>query len=398
MKRDKYSRSDFMRMRYARRSYWGRPPWWPEEEPWPPIHRMMRRKHPSLLPKLIIGLIGAFILTSLACSMTINLMSGLVEEIGWPDFKPVGVLVGGIGALAVIFFFAGRALLRLVSPIDQMVAASDRIAEGDYSVRISERGSPEMRSLAHAFNAMATQLQEHESQRRDLLANVTHELRTPLTVIQGRIEGMLDGVYPRQDVHFESILEETRQMSCLIEDLRTLALAESGALDLRKEPTDLSVLIGETMAALRPQAEEKGIICKTEIVDDLPLVNIDPLRMRTVLVNLIINAIRHSSTGDTIRATCRLSEKDQLEIGIHDTGEGIAAEDLAHIFERFYKSIESTGSGLGLAIAKELVEAHRGKIDIESQPGEGTSVRVLLPLNADRPFSLDDSTSIQDMR
>ncbi len=372
-----------MRMRYTRRSDWGRPPWWPEGEPWPPIHRMMRRKHTSLLPRLILGLIGAFIFTSFACSMGFNLVTGFVEGIGWPDFKSVGMLVGVIGAVTVIFFFVGRALLRLVSPIDQMVAASDRIAEGDYSVRISERGSPEMRSLAHAFNAMATQLQEHETQRRDLLANVTHELRTPLTVIQGRIEGMLDGVYPRQDVDFESILEETQQMSRLIEDLRTLALAESGALDLRKEPTDVSVLIGETIAALRPQAEEKGITCTADIGDDLPLANLDPLRIRTVLVNLIINATRHSSDGDSIRATCRLSGQDHLEIGIHDTGEGISAQDLPHIFERFYKSNESTGSGLGLAIAKELVEAHRGKIHIESQPGEGTSVRVVLPLNAE---------------
>ncbi len=329
------------------------------------------------------GLIGAFIFTSFACSMGINLVAGLVQGIAWPDFKSVGVLVGVIGVVAVIFFFLGRALLRLVSPIDQMVAASDQIAGGDYSVRISERGSPEMRSLAHAFNAMATQLQAHETQRRDLMANVTHELRTPLTVIQGRIEGMLDGVYPRQDAHFESILDETRQMGRLIEDLRTLALAESGALDLRKEPTDLSVLIGETMAALRPQAEEKGITCLAEIADDLPLANIDPLRIRTVLVNLIVNASRHSSDGDTIRATCRLLDEDHLEIGIHDTGEGISAQDLPHIFERFYKSNDSTGSGLGLAIAKELVEAHRGKIEIESKPGEGTSVRVVLPLNAD---------------
>jgi signal transduction histidine kinase len=344
---------------------------------------MKRKKHKSLLPRLMIGLFIAFLISSLTLSFIIRLVTELVGSVTWPDANMSGVLVGIVGVVAVIFFFAGRALLRLVSPIDQMVTASDRIARGEYSVRIAERGGPEMRSLARAFNAMAAQLEQHESQRRNLMANVTHELRTPLTVIQGRIEGMLDGVYPRQDVHFESILEETRQMSRLIEDLRTLALAESGALDLRKEPTDVSVLIGETIAALRPHAEEGGIDCLSACDDEIPLANIDPLRIRTVLVNLITNAMRHSSSGDTIRITCRMVDQDHLEIAVHDTGEGIAAQDLPHIFERFYKSKDSTGSGLGLAIAKELVEAHQGKIVVESKLTEGTSVRVRLPIDVD---------------
>jgi signal transduction histidine kinase len=172
-------------------------------------------------------------------------------------------------------------------------------------------------------------------------------------------------------------------MDRLIEDLRTLALAESGALELHKEPTDLSVLIGETMAALRPHAEAKGIVCQLEIDDNIPLANIDPLRIRTVLVNLIMNATRHSTNADTIRATCRMIDERHVEIAIRDTGEGIAAQDLPHIFDRFYKSKDSTGSGLGLAIAKELVETHRGKIEVESQIGEGTCVRVTLPVGAE---------------
>lgn len=372
-----------MRMRYNRQFMWGKPPWWPTEEPWPPMSRRMKRKHKALLPRLMFGLIVAFVFTSIACSIGINLLSSLTQGIGQLDIKWVAVLIGVIGMVAVIMFVVGRSMLRLVSPIDQMVTASDRVAQGDYSVRISEKGHAQMRSLARAFNAMAAQLEEHETQRRNLMANVTHELRTPLTVIQGRIEGMLDGVYPRQDSHFESILEETRQMGRLIEDLRILALAESGALDLHKEPTDLPVLIGETMAALRPHAEAKGIDCQMELDDDIPLANIDSLRIRTVLVNLITNATRHTANGDKIRTTCRMLDQYHLEIAIHDTGEGIDAQDLPHIFERFYKSKDSTGSGLGLAIAKELVEAHRGKIEVESNLGEGTSVRVVLPVDAE---------------
>jgi len=344
---------------------------------------MKRKKHISLLPRLMMGLFFAFLISSLGLSFIAHLITKLLDGVARSDAALPGVLIGVVGVVGIIFFFAGRALLRLVSPIDQMVTASDRIARGEYSVRIAERGSSEMRSLTRAFNAMAEQLEEHEKQRRNLMANVTHELRTPLTVIQGRIEGMLDGVYLRQDTHFESILEETRQMSRLIEDLRTLALAESGALDLRKEPTDVSVLLGETIAALRPQAEEKGIDCLVECEDEIPLVNIDPLRIRTVLVNLIMNAMRHTSSDDTIRATCKMLDQDQLEIAFHDTGEGIAAQDLPHIFERFYKSKDSTGSGLGLAIAKELVEAHQGKIEVESKLGQGTIVRMRLPIDAD---------------
>ena len=370
-----------MRMRSNRPFMWGRPPWWPTEEPWPPIHRGMKRRHKALLPRLMFGLIGAFILASIACSIGIKIVSSLTQGIGWQDINWVAVLIGVIGVATVIMFFIGRSMMRIVSPIDQMVTASDRIAQGDYSVRITERGTAEMRSLARAFNAMATQLEAHETQRRNLMANVTHELRTPLTIIQGRIEGMLDGVYPRHDTHFESILEETRQMSRLIEDLRTLALAESGALDLRKEPTDLSVLVGETMAAIRPHADEKGIACRAEIDDDIPLVNIDPLRIRTVLVNLFMNATRYTSNGDTIQATCRLIDEHNVEIAVHDSGDGISAQDLPHIFDRFYKTKDSTGSGLGLAIAKELVEAHRGKIQVESQIGEGTCMRVILPVD-----------------
>jgi signal transduction histidine kinase len=384
MKRDRYSKSHFKRIPYTRRTFIGRPPWWPEDEPWPPIHRLIKRKkHLSLLPRLMVGLFFAFLVCSLGLSFIAHLITKLLDGVAWPDATLPGVLIGVVGVVAIIFFFAGRALLRLVSPIDQMVSASDRIARGEYFVRIAERGSPEMRSLARAFNAMAKQLEEHEKQRRNLMANVTHELRTPLTVIQGRIEGMLDGVYPRQDAHFESILDETRQMGRLIEDLRTLALAESGALDLRKEPTDVSVLIGETIAALRPHAEEKGVDCYVECEDEISLANIDPLRIRTVLVNLIMNAVRHSSSDDKIRATCKMLEQDHLEIAVHDTGEGIAAQDLPHIFKRFYKSKDSTGSGLGLAIVKELVEAHQGKIEVESKIGEGTSVRVRLPIDAD---------------
>jgi len=382
MKRDKYYKSDFMGRMYSRRFNFGRPSWWPEAEPWPPIRRAMGRKHKALLPRMMLGLFIAFIFTSLACSFGVHVILRLFDGITQLDFGVESAIFVVIGLAAVLFFFAGRALLRLVSPIDQMLSASERIAGGDYSVRISERGGPEMRSLARAFNEMATRLQQHDTQRRDLLANVTHELRTPLTVIQGRIEGILDGVYPRQDANFESILEETRQMGRLIEDLRTLSLAESGALDLRKEPTDLSVLIGETMAALRPQAESKGVACRVEIVDEIPFVNVDPLRLRTVLGNLIVNALRHTSQGGEILAKCGVVGQDRVEISIHDTGEGIAPQDLPHIFDRFYKSAASTGSGLGLAIARELVEAHDGRIRIESELGEGTIVRLTLPINA----------------
>ncbi len=208
---------------------------------------------------------------------------------------------------------------------------------------------------------------------------MTHELRTPLTVIQGNLEGLLDGLYPRDDAHLAALLDETRVLSRLVEDLRTLSLAEAGALKLQMEPTDLPTLLGEAAASFRAQAAAAGVALAVECAPDLPLLDIDPVRIREVVSNLVANALRYTPPGGRVRVACA-AEGAGVAVTVSDTGRGIAPADLPHVFDRFYKSADSRGSGLGLAIAKNLVAAHGGEIAAHSAgvDGEGTTVRFTL--------------------
>jgi len=300
----------------------------------------------------------------------------LPDTFRWAIILGAGVVLLGFWMLA----WAGRSLRRMSRPLDDLIAAADRIAQGDYAVRVKEQGPPEVRSLGAVFNSMADRLQSNDEQRRNLLADVTHELRTPLTVIQGNVEGILDGIYPADEAHLKSILEETHLLSRLVNDLRTLALAESGALQLDKEPTDPAVLIGETIAEFRLQAEAAGVTLDLEVPESAPLLNLDPERIRQVLVNLITNGLRYTPPGGRICVHFEMNGTEQALITVEDTGTGIQPEDLPHIFDRFYKANDSNGMGLGLAIAKNLVQAHGGSIQAESQPGEGTKLSIHLPV------------------
>lgn len=221
-----------------------------------------------------------------------------------------------------------------------------------------------IRRVAHVFG-------EQDRLRRQLMADVAHELRTPLAILQGRIEGLVDGVYPRDETRLAELLDETRHLSRLVEDLGTLASAEAGALDLRKEMVDAAELIRDAAASISPSIE-------VHIAGELPLIEVDPVRIREVLLNLLSNAVRHTPEG--VVAIHAAAEPRRLVIRIVDTGSGIPAEELPRVFTRFQKGRNSPGSGLGLAIAQKLVQAHGGEIRIESAVGKGTTVTVKLPL------------------
>jgi len=393
------SPEDRPRFRFRRLSWWPedepfpperrfrvhRPTWWPENEPFPPKRRMRRG---PFFRRLGCGF-ALFNLFGLGLLVLVALL--LARLLGWVHF-PVDllawVLPAGIVVVVLIIVAAFSALAmtvrRVFTPLDDLVAAADRVAEGDYSTRLAEKGPRAVRSLARTFNHMASRLQQTDQQRRDLLADVTHELRTPLTVAQGTLEGMLDGVYPADEARLKSVLEETQILARLVDDLRTLALSESGALQLRREPTDLAVLINESAAAFRAQADGKGVSLKVDLDGDLPLLDLDPERMRQVLSNLITNALRYTPAGGTIDVLGRVvdGKEHQVEIVVRDSGAGIPAEDLPHVFERYYKSRDSGGMGLGLAIARRLVELHGGTLAAESAPGQGTTMRVRLPVES----------------
>ncbi len=245
-------------------------------------------------------------------------------------------------------------------------------------MRVRETGPPFVRSLARAFNTMTARLKTQDDLRRQLMADVAHELRTPLAVIQGRLEGILDGVYARDEAQIKELLGDTRVLGRLVEDLRTIANAEAGALRLQYELTDVAVLAGETVQSFRAQADTQKTSLSVTAAAGLPLIDIDPVRIREVLTNLVSNALRHTPAGSI---TIAISEdRESLVIDVRDTGSGIPSEDLPKIFDRFSKSQSSRGSGLGLAIARQLVTAHSGTITAASEPGRGTIITVTLPL------------------
>jgi signal transduction histidine kinase len=265
--------------------------------------------------------------------------------------------------------------------LDELIEASNKVADGDFSARVEVKGPPELRTLLHGFNSMAERLEVNDRQRRNMFADVSHELRTPLTVIQGNVEGILDGMYPADETRLKSILEETQILSRLVEDLRTLSLAESGALQLKKESTDLAELIRDTVAGFETQAKEKNVSLEI-ILDSMEEVTVDPQRVREVLSNLIGNALRYTPSQGVVKVGLVESgtgaEKEAL-LFVEDNGPGIESADLPHVFERFYKSSDSGGMGLGLSIARFLVEAHGGKIWAESTAGQGAKISFTLP-------------------
>jgi signal transduction histidine kinase len=299
------------------------------------------------------------------------------------------VLMGGLIALIaalVVGFFIFRAITR---PIDQLTHAAHQLAQGDLSARVTvddhpaRLGSDEISELGAAFNVMASSLQQSEQVRRDMTADIAHELRTPLAVMRGNLEAMLDGVYAFDGEHLTPVLNQVNLLTRLVEDLRTLALAEAGQLPLTKRPVDLAALLQSVWTSFEAQAAAQQVALHTEIALDLPMVEIDPDRMQQTIGILISNALRYTPPQGSITVAAK-TDRARVTIEVADTGSGIAAEDLPHVFDRFYRADksrarESGGSGLGLAIAKSIVEAHGGSLEAISQPGQGTQLIIRLP-------------------
>jgi len=379
---------------------------WSEGQGWPPHgpgdwanrRRFFRRLTAIAFVIVALGLWGLFVLLwSTAARFGVVDASGP----GIPFFL-VAAWFAGFALLA--FLRVGRGISR---PLRAVMDAADRVAGGDYTTRVGVHGPPPVRALAHAFNTMTERLEKHDQQRRNLMADVAHELRTPLTVIQGRVEGLLDGVYPRDDAGLEIVLDETRVLSRLIDDLRTLALSEAGALKLEKETTDIAALARDVAAALSGEAAAKQITIQVRD-DGHPPIAIDPVRIREVLTNLVSNALRHSTVGGTVTiAIARSTGSGQahstgsgqahstgsgqaggvngVAVSVADTGAGMTPEEAQRAFARFYKGPGSGGSGLGLAIARGLVLAHGGSIEIATEPRRGTAIRFTLPPDSATP-------------
>jgi two-component system sensor histidine kinase BaeS len=355
-----------------------KPSWWPESEPWPG-KRPLWRHGPAALWRLVVALLVLLVI-GVALATVVAWVLGIVpgSQSGSGGHPARFITLVAIVAAAAL----GVAVLvgRILRPVARVVEAAERIAAGDYLVRLDERGPRDVRVLARAFNDMASRLEATEAQRRALLADISHELRTPLTVIQGDLEGLLDDVYPRDDQHLTTILEESRLLDRLIEDLRTLALEDAGELTLHREPTDPGALAKEGVAAFAGSAAEEGVTLKLDADSNLVPVALDPARIRQVLSNLISNALRYAPPGGEILVTVSHALDGGVRFAVRDTGAGISAEDLPHVFDRFHHSPDSHGSGLGLTIARGLVEAHGGTMTATSDGiGRGTVISFILP-------------------
>jgi two-component system OmpR family sensor kinase len=298
-----------------------------------------------------------------------------------------GRLVNFMLLSVVVGLGAGAVIGRIVSaPISDLAKAAHRVGQGDLGVRVKPHGSREMVELAETFNKMAADVQHAERLRNNLMADVSHELRTPLTVLEGNLRADLDHVYSLDEAEIANLYGQTRHLIRLVNDLRELALAENHQLLLEKQPTDLNTLVAETLQAIEPLAAEKGVRLENDTAQ-LPELLVDSIRIRQVLFNLLANALRHTPAGGQVTVSATATAGKVL-LAVRDTGEGLDPEQLAAVFDRFYRgdksrSRETGGTGLGLAIVKAIVEAHGGRVAAQSAgKGQGCAFVVTLPLDS----------------
>lgn len=320
----------------------------------------------------------AVIVLSLALSGVYALASFIASRVGLTGWAGPGIIVVVLVA-ALVAARAFGALRRFGHPLAAVMEAADQVANGDYTVQVQEAGPPPIRALVRSFNTMTAKLHDADRQRRDLMADLAHELRTPLTILQGRIEGLLDGVYIPSTAELEQLLTQTQVLSRLIEDLRTLALSDAGVLPLQREPIDLVQLVRTVVHGFQAQAQGQSISLQAHVPAMPVEANVDPVRIQEVLGNLISNALLHAGNGRTVDVSLE-RRADAVRMTIRDDGAGMSAEQLAHAFDRFYRREGSRGSGLGLTIARQLVMAHQGTIEVTSEPSRGTTMQIVLPL------------------
>ncbi len=272
---------------------------------------------------------------------------------------------------------------RVVTPLAEVIAAAEEIAGGRLQTRVGSKGPDDLRGLSDSFNKMADALERNDRERRDMLTDIAHELRTPLTVMRGRLEGIMDGVYPADVNSVGPVLEETYLLERLVEDLRLLTLAESHQLAFEKHELDLIETARRSISMFQAEADEKKISLSLVTSMDKAIMIADPLRTEQVIGNLLSNALRYIPEGGKVWVDIA-QVANEVSISISDNGPGVPEEDLPFIFNRFWRSERSRarisgGAGLGLAITKLLVEEQGGRIQARSVPGGGLQVRVAFP-------------------
>jgi signal transduction histidine kinase len=293
------------------------------------------------------------------------------------------ITYSALGAIVIALLLGFLLARTLTRPIRELTAATQALAKGDLGQQVSVRTRDEMGQLAASFNQMSADLAHASQLRRQMTADIAHELRTPLSLILGYTESLSDGKLPATQETFDIMYDEAQHLSRLIDDLRTLSLADAGELPLNRRPVDPKALLERAALAYMPQAQRQGVAIELNASSDLPEAEADPGRIEQVLDNLVSNALRYTPSGGRVILSAD-GDGEQVFLRVQDTGVGIQLEELPYIFERFYRADKSRQrhakeSGLGLAIAKSIVEAHGGSVSVESILGEGTTFVVALP-------------------
>lgn len=290
-----------------------------------------------------------------------------------------GGCIAVVVALALSYFISRRVL----APVQALTRAARQLGSGDFSQRVTIRSKSELGELAETFNSMAHNLERAEELRKNMVADIAHELRTPLSNIKGYLEATRDGIIDADEETLRKLDEEATLLTRLVNDLQELSLAEAGELRLECETVDSRDLIENAVGMMQTKARQKRIMLTSELPEQLPSVRVDTHRISQVLRNLIENAITATPEGGSVTVSA-VSDNRWTEISVQDTGEGIPAEALSRIFERFYRLDKSRaratgGSGLGLTIARRLVEAHGGELRAESEQGHGSRFSFTIP-------------------
>jgi two-component system OmpR family sensor kinase/two-component system sensor histidine kinase BaeS len=297
---------------------------------------------------------------------------------------PTSVISVLLGILTLII---GLLIMRrMINPLAEVIAAAQAVSQGDLTARVPVRTqNDDLSALSDHFNHMANELERSDNQRRNMLADIAHELRTPITILRGRLEGILDGVYPADEAHIAPALEETYLLERLVEDLRLLALAEANQLRFELKPVRLEALAETILGLFSAQAGERNIKLNLEADAGLPEVMVDPQRFQQVVGNLFDNALRYTPEGGSVDLTIHRTE-NTVELTVADGGPGIPEDELTHVFDRFWRGEKSRarstgGAGLGLSIARQLVEAQGGKISAHNRIPRGFEAQITLPAN-----------------
>jgi signal transduction histidine kinase len=289
-----------------------------------------------------------------------------------------GLVGAGLSLLLALFL-----AYRLMRPVRELTQAAQRVEAGDFSQRVPVTGGDELAHLGRTFNQMADSLQKAQESRRAMTADIAHELRTPLAVQMAHLEALQDGIYPLEPENLQPILEQNRLLNRLVEDLRTLALADAGQLKLERVQTDLPALVGRVVERFRAQAASQQAETQFTAEAGCTPILIDPTRIEQILNNLLSNALRYTPAGGVIRVYLQCAA-NTARIAVRDSGPGIPQAALPHIFERFYRADRARnrnegGSGLGLAIALQIAELHSGTITAENDPQGGAVFTLSLP-------------------